>query len=135
MSSKHNGPVQATPYPLQRISPPIMPLLAEAQANASITTISSTLNTKLSLLTEQILHLQSVGEELIKKFQRDSDLHNVQCSIIKRPGTVFYLYKRQNDTQFFSIISPNEWSGLFKFDFLGSYLLEADMTWTSKDSF
>jgi hypothetical protein len=128
--SKHEGPQQSTPYPRSRLSPPIsaLNLLPSTPALATITT---NLEVKLQLIGDQIKRLQSLGEKLIMEAQKNIDLHAIPCSMNKKPGDVYHLYERDDQSQFLSIISPEEWGNMFNLKFLGSYKLESDMSWFS----
>ncbi|KAM7438309.1 hypothetical protein ABFA07_012127 [Porites harrisoni] len=43
---------------------------------------------------------------------------------------MYYLYRRNNGTTYFSMLSPKEWGSSCPHDYLGAYKLEADMSWT-----
>ena len=43
---------------------------------------------------------------MLEDARRDADLHHVACNIVKKPGNIYYLYKRESGQQYFSIISP-----------------------------
>ena len=50
------------------------------------------------------LHL--CGFQVLEDARRDADLHHVACNMVKKPGSIYYLYKRESGQQYFSIISP-----------------------------
>lgn len=130
LSSKHEGPPQATPYPQSRLSPPITPHSLSTVAETSISTVKMSLEGKLKIVTDQIKHLQKLGENLIMEAQSNIEMHNIPCSIAKKPGDVLHLYTREDGSQFLSIISPGEWGGMFTLSYLGTFKLEHDMSWT-----
>ncbi|MFO0660974.1 MAG: DUF2452 domain-containing protein [Polyangiaceae bacterium] len=45
-------------------------------------------------------------------------------------GAIYHLYKRDNGTHYFSMLSPEEWGARCPHTFAGSYRLEVDMSWT-----
>ena len=42
-------------------------------------------------------------------------------------GQIYYLYKKENDNEFLSIISPIEWNN--RYQIIGSYQLQTDGRW------
>uniref|UniRef100_A0A9L0IT52 Uncharacterized protein n=1 Tax=Equus asinus TaxID=9793 RepID=A0A9L0IT52_EQUAS len=85
---------------------------------------------KLTVIAEQIQYLQEQARKVLEDARRDADLHHVACNIIKKPGNIYYLYKRESGQQYFSIISPKEWGTSCPHDFLGAYKLQHDLSWT-----
>ncbi|XP_045229047.1 uncharacterized protein C1orf50 homolog isoform X2 [Macaca fascicularis] len=79
------------------------------------------------------LDLVALAEQVQKVLEdahRDADLHHVACNMVKKPGNIYYLYKRESGQQYFSIISPKEWGTSCPHDFLGAYKLQHDLSWT-----
>ncbi|XP_057563549.1 uncharacterized protein C1orf50 homolog isoform X3 [Hippopotamus amphibius kiboko] len=85
---------------------------------------------KLTVIAEQIEHLQEQARKVLEDARRDADLHHVACNIVKKPGNIYYLYKRESGQRYFSIISPKEWGTSCPHDFLGAYKLQHDLSWT-----
>ncbi|XP_002739964.1 uncharacterized protein C1orf50 homolog [Saccoglossus kowalevskii] len=85
---------------------------------------------KLMTIAEQIRHLQKQAKKVLEEAKRDADLHHAACNIKKRPGQIYYLYKRESGQKYFSILSPEEWGTNCPHDYLGAYKLEFDMSWT-----
>lgn len=44
--------------------------------------------------------------QVLQEAKRDADLHHAACNIVKKPGTIYYLYQRPSGQKYFSIISP-----------------------------
>uniref|UniRef100_G3RUZ4 DUF2452 domain-containing protein n=1 Tax=Gorilla gorilla gorilla TaxID=9595 RepID=G3RUZ4_GORGO len=84
---------------------------------------------KLTVIAEQIQHLQEQARKVLEDAHRDANLHHVACNIVKKPGNIYYLYKRESGQQYFSIISPKEWGTSCPHDFLGAYKLQHDLSW------
>uniref|UniRef100_A0A8C2NCS3 DUF2452 domain-containing protein n=1 Tax=Capra hircus TaxID=9925 RepID=A0A8C2NCS3_CAPHI len=82
------------------------------------------------VIAEQIEHLQEQARKVLEDARRDADLHHVACNMVKKPGNIYYLYKRESGQQYFSIISPEEWGTSRPHDFLGAYKLQHDLSWT-----
>lgn len=43
---------------------------------------------------------------------------------------IYHLYRRSDGGEYFSMLSPREWRGQPPHEFIGSYRLENDMSWT-----
>lgn len=85
---------------------------------------------KLTVIADQIKMLQDQARKVLEIAQRDSMLHHVACNIVKKPGTVYYLYQRESEQKYFSILSPEEWGRSCPHAFLGGFRLEHDHSWT-----
>ncbi|KAM6402779.1 uncharacterized protein C1orf50 homolog [Rhynochetos jubatus] len=84
---------------------------------------------KLTVIAEQIRYLQEQARKVLDEANRDADLNHVACNFVKKPGNVYYLYRRESGQRYFSILSPKEW-GTSPHEFLGAYKLQHDMSWT-----
>lgn len=85
---------------------------------------------KLNIIAEQIRHLQEQAKKVLTEAARDADLHHVACNLVKKPGTTYHLYRRHSGQKYLSLLSPQEWGSSCPHEFLGSYHLEVDMSWT-----
>jgi len=125
------GPANLSPYPVSRLAPvhDLVDLAAEVQrADATLATVTGG---KLVVIAEQIRALQQQAEALLARAHRDAELHRAQCRFEKRPGQVYHLYRRHDDgALWFSLLGPDEWLLPQAQDFVGSYRLEADMSFT-----
>lgn len=93
--------------------------------------VKSTALNKLDVIGEQIKFLQKQAKEILEDAARNSELHNVPCNFVKVPGSIYHLYQRQSGEKFWSMISPEEFGTNNKNEFLGSYRLEADKSFTA----
>merc|ERR1712142_373335 len=91
----------------------------------------ATVGSKLSVIAEQLKQLQEQARKVLEDARLNSLIHKTACNFKKVPGTTYYVYKnRKNpDTEFISMISPQEWGGGAP-EFCGGYRLEFDMSWT-----
>ena len=62
--------------------------------------------------------------------KRDAQLHHAACNFSKVPGHIYHLYEKEDETCFFSMLSPEEWGSSCPHHHLGSYRLEYDHSWT-----
>jgi len=85
---------------------------------------------KLTVIAEQIKFLQEQAHKALEEAKKDSDLHHAACNIVKKPGTMYHMYKRESGQKYLSILSPKEWGASCPHEHLGSWRLEYDMSWT-----
>tara|TARA_B100001758_G_C17898255_1_gene347271 strand:- start:180 stop:560 length:381 start_codon:yes stop_codon:yes gene_type:complete len=69
---------------------------------------------KLELIAKQISFLQIEAINIYNNFELNSQINNITCNFKKVPGTVYYLYER-NNVRFLSLIGNNEWDSYDKF--------------------
>lgn len=91
--------------------------------------IGAVTKNKLQVIVDQIRFLQSQAQEILVRARDDAGLHRAECAFKKKPGTIYHLYRRANDSLYFSMLSPEEW-GTPPHQYRGSYRLEPDMSWT-----
>ncbi|XP_005110149.1 uncharacterized protein C1orf50 homolog [Aplysia californica] len=85
---------------------------------------------KLTVIADQIRYLQTQARKVLEDAKRDASLHHAACNIVKRPGTMYYLYERESGQSYLSILSPQEWGASCPHEFLGAFRLEYDQSWT-----
>lgn len=127
---KHQGPDHSAPYPVSRMAPAIelVDLAKEiAQADNMLTQIA---HGKLGVIAEQIRTLQSQAQQILQETELSHRLHKAQCGFKKIPGRHYHLYRREDGSEYFSMLSPQEWGNSSPHSFQGSYRLENDMSWT-----
>jgi len=126
----HRGADHSAPYPVSRLAPAIelVDLAKEvAQADNMLTGVATG---KLRVIAEQMKALQEEAKKVLTQVQQDQDLHRVPCNFKRQPGRFYHLYRKPNSERYFSMLSPHEWSNKPPHEFIGSYRLEADMSWT-----
>merc|ERR1711892_1079451 len=92
----------------------------------------ATAGSKLQVIAEQLKQLQEQARKVLDDARLNALIHKTACNFKKVPGTTYYVYKnRKNpDTEFISMISPEEW-GSASPEFCGGYRLEFDQSWTA----
>lgn len=83
---------------------------------------------KLQIIAQQIRFLHSQAERVLLEAKTNADLHHAACNFVKTPGSVYHLYKRPSGQKYLGMLSPEEWQS--PHEFLGSYRLENDQSWT-----
>lgn len=130
---KHLGPARTSPYPVSRLAPAhdlvdVAKRIAEADAM-----IGATASAKLRVIADQIQALQEEARRVLEDTRKALDLHRARCSFVRRPGQTYHLYRREDGELWFSMIAPSEWRGASASEFVGSYRLELDQSWTRVD--
>ncbi|XP_012603956.2 uncharacterized protein C1orf50 homolog [Microcebus murinus] len=124
------GLALVSPYHTHRAGDPLDLVALAEQVQKADEFIRANATNKLTVIAEQIQHLQEQARKVLEDARRDADLHHVACNMVKKPGNIYYLYKRESGQQYFSIISPKEWGTSCPHDFLGAYKLQHDLSWT-----
>lgn len=98
----------------------------------------ATVGGKLELISDQIRALQAQARRVLEDAKRDVELNHAKCNFKRVPGRIYHLYRRSTEQAdgeeridtYFSMLSPAEWGGAHPDEFLESYRLEHDMSWT-----
>jgi hypothetical protein len=124
------GADNAAPYPVSRMAPATELVdLAKEIAEAD-QMLGNVVHGKLKVIAEQMKVLQQEAKSLLEATARDQQLHRACCNFKRQPGKIYHLYRKNDSTRYFSMLSPQEWGGEPPHAFLGSYRLESDMSWT-----
>jgi hypothetical protein len=127
---KHDGPDRSSPYPVSRLAPAFDIVDAAKRIQEADQMMSAVVGNQLETIVDQIRALQDQAREILARAQHDAELHRAECNFIRRPGQRYHLYAREDDSLYFSMLSPDDWNGAPPHAFRGSYRLEADMSWT-----
>lgn len=95
--------------------------------------IKNNASTKLTLILEQIQFLQSQAKKILEESEEQTGLHHVACNFKKITGQIYHLYEKESGQKYFSMLSPADWGNSSSQRFLGSFRLEADLSWTPAD--
>ncbi|CAG5128423.1 unnamed protein product [Candidula unifasciata] len=85
---------------------------------------------KLTVIAEQMQFLQNQARKILEDARRDAAMHHAACNLVKKAGTIYYLYQRESGQNYLSLLSPHEWGVSCPHEFLGGYRLEYDQSWT-----
>lgn len=125
-----DGPRQASPYPLSRLAPAHDLVDVARQIQEADRMLGAVTGSKLQLLAKQIRALQEEARAILEAAHRDAELHRAACSFQRRPGQTYHFYRRPDGALYISMLSPEEWRQKPPHPFVGSYRLEADLSWT-----
>ncbi|MCG6943117.1 MAG: DUF2452 domain-containing protein [Thiohalocapsa sp.] len=126
----HRGDARSSPYPVSRLAPAFdAPELAAEIARAE-SMLSARTGAKLRVIADQIKALQAEARKVLDEAREEQALTHAECAFKRIPGRVYHLYRRADGRSFFSMLSPVDWRGAPPHEFLGSYRLEVDYSWT-----
>jgi hypothetical protein len=92
--------------------------------------LSARTGAKLRVIADQIKALQQEARKVLAEAKEEQALTRARCAFKRIPGRTYHLYRNPLGESFFSMLSPLEWGGAAPNEFLGSYRLENDYSWT-----
>lgn len=128
--ARHGGPARTSPYPTSRLAPAHELVDTARQIAEADQVIGTVVHGKLQVIADQIRALQAQARSILDEARGHADLHRAQCRFQKRIGARYHLYRRPDDTTYLSMLSPADWRGAPPHELVGTYRLEADMSWT-----
>lgn len=130
---RHSGPAHAAPYPQSRMAPAMDLVDLAKQIQEADRMVSNRVGSNLRVIAKQIMNLQEQAREVLEKAQHDQALHYAQCNFKRIPGKIYHLYRRPDHGLYFSMLSPAEWNERPPHEYVDSYRLENDLSWTPID--
>jgi hypothetical protein len=127
--TKHPGPDRSAPYPVSRLAPAIELVDLAREISAADKMLNARVSAKLKVIADQIRALQHEARSILAEANRDQELNHARCNFQRKPGNTYYLYKKEDGTTYFSMLSPADWKDKPPHEFMGSYRLENDMSW------
>ena len=126
----HEGPDRSSPYPVSRLAPAIELVDLAREISEADKMLNARVGAKLKVIADQIRALQKEARSILDEAKQDQDLNHARCSFQRKPGNIYHLYREKEGSTYFSMLSPEDWQGKAPHEFVGSYRLENDMTWT-----
>ncbi|XP_067873580.1 uncharacterized protein C1orf50 homolog [Heterodontus francisci] len=117
-------------YQTNRVGDPLDLVALAEQIQKADDFVRANACNRLTVIAEQIQYLQEKARKVLEEAKRDADLHHIACNVVKKPGTVYFMYRRDSGQRYFSILSPKEWGQSCPHEFLAAYKLQHDMSWT-----
>ncbi len=130
----HSGPARTSPYPTSRLAPAHDLVDTARQIAEADHMIGAVVHGKLEVIAQQIRALQAQARQILEQAQHDGALHRAECRFQKRAGHTYHLYERDDGDSYLSMIAPEQWRGGPPHRFLGSFRLQADMSWVAADA-
>ncbi|XP_050711703.1 uncharacterized protein C1orf50 homolog [Eriocheir sinensis] len=132
--SAPGGHQLVNPYRTNKVDK--MDLVAMAQEiQKADSFVHANVSNKLQVIAEQVRFLQEQARKVLTEAKTNADLHHVACNLVKKPGNLYHLYRRQSGQRYLSLLSPQEWGASCPHEYLGTYRLEADHSWTPEEKF
>src|SRR5689334_22054604 len=119
-----------SPYPLSRLAPRFDLVSMAQEIQAADTMLAAVAGAELEAIADQIRALRERAQDVLERARRDAGLHRARCRFRKQPGRIYHLYREPDGTQYFSLLSPDDWRGKPPHAFAGSFRLELDQSWT-----
>ena len=110
------------PYPTHVGAPVITTSDSTAWKNRSINKLNHAVQTRYEEIKAQY-------DQLIQEFEYNNLIYRAKFTFEPIIGDTYHLYKRNNEENFLSIISPDECN----FNALGSFRLNSDQIWEKLD--
>jgi len=126
----HRGPDHAAPYPVSRMAPSIDLVDLAKEIGEADKMLTATASARLRVIADQVRALQTEARQVLENTRRDQELHRARCNFQRVPGKTYHLYRKPDGATYFSMLTPQEWGGKPPHEFIGSYRLENDMSWT-----
>jgi serine phosphatase RsbU (regulator of sigma subunit) len=83
---------------------------------------------KLKFIAKQMEQLQREAMEIINEAYDQERLHATEFKGKKISGNTYHLYRKDDGTEYFSLIAPEEWTTNPPHEFLDSFLYDYDKT-------
>lgn len=128
--SLHQGPDHTAPYPVSRLAPSFGLVDMAQEIEQANTQVATRVSGQLHVIAEQVKALQAQARKILEQAQSDRRLHEARCGFRRKPGHIYHVYEEPDGSWSFSMLSPQDWKGRPPRPFIGSYRLEADMSWT-----
>lgn len=130
---RHKGPDHSAPYPVSRLAPAMELVDLAKEIEQADSMVNTKVSAKLKVIADQVRALQAEARSVLEDAQRDQSLHRAKCNFKRHPGKVYHLYEKEDGALYFSMLSPQDWNDNPPHQFMGSYRLENDMSWTPAD--
>ncbi|WP_296809933.1 DUF2452 domain-containing protein [Thiocapsa sp.] len=129
----HRGGAHSSPYPVSRLAPAFDSGELASEVARAESMLSARTGAKLRVIADQIKLLQQEARKVLDVAKEEQTLTRAQCAFKRIPGRTYHLYRKSGGEPFFSMLAPAEWGGAVPYEFLGSYRLETDYSWTPAD--
>jgi len=127
--ANHPGPDRSSPYPVSRLAPAIELVELAREISEADKMLNARVSAKLKVIADQIKALQHEARSILAEANRDQELNHARCNFQRKPGNTYHLYKKEDCTTYFSMLSPADWKEKPPHEFIGSFRLENDMSW------
>lgn len=124
---------RASTYPVSRLAPRFDLVNIALEIQEADRVLGAVVGGQMDLIADQIHQLQAKAKALLERAKEDAELHRADCHFKKVPGRAYHLYARSPGDRYFSMLSPEDWGHRPPHGFVGTYRLEADLSFTRLD--
>ncbi len=129
----HPGSDNTSPYPVSRLAPQVELVDLAKQIADADAMVNTRVSAKLQVIADQIRSLQKEALAVLEDAKQDQQLHRAACNFKRIPGKLYHLYRKPNGDIYFSMLAPGDWHGNAPHEYINSFRLENDMSWTPLD--
>ncbi|XP_065219893.1 uncharacterized protein C1orf50 homolog [Planococcus citri] len=90
---------------------------------------------KLKVIEEQMNFLKRQACKVLAETKINAKLHSLPCNFSKKTGQIYTVYEKPSGECYLSMLSPREWGANCPHNFIGSYKLNAGMSWNPVDEY
>lgn len=126
----HQGAARSAPYPVSRLGAATGLVDIARQIAGADAAVATHTHAKLRVIADQMRALQDEARAILEQARRDQELHRAECAFKRIPGKVYHLYRSADGRTLWSMLSPADWGASPPHEFIASYRLEADQSWT-----
>ncbi|HMY17535.1 MAG TPA: DUF2452 domain-containing protein [Polyangium sp.] len=119
---------KAIPYPTSRLAARIDLVDMAREVEKADESLGLVVGAKLEVIRDQMRALQEEARKLLEEARESALLQRAKCNFRKIPGKTYHLYRRPDGELYFSMLSPDEWSGAPPHEFHGSYKVDIDLS-------
>lgn len=117
------------PYPRHVGSAIIKPIDKGKSRGLGMRAMYEQSENNLDQIRKQIEFLIDQAKEIQERIEFSEKIYKADCGFIPVIGTTYYLYRREDGSEFLSMIAPGEWPGRYKLIHQCSVSLLADHSW------
>ncbi len=63
--------------------------------------------------------MEKQAKDVLIQGEKDRELNKIRCNFEKKPGNVYYHYRKISGDFFLSVLSPSDWGANCSHEFLG----------------
>jgi len=117
------------PYASHIGSAIIKPLESGKERGLGMKAMYQQTDVNLNRIKEQVEVLIKQAQQIHDRIEFSEQIYQADCGFKPVIGQKYYLYERENDSKFLSMITPEEWGKRTDLSFVCAAKLLADHTW------
>ncbi|MBM9545877.1 DUF2452 domain-containing protein [Leptospira sp. 201903074] len=122
-------PHHSLTYGTSRLAPAISLVDRAKEIELAEESVQLHVHGKLEVIANQIRRLKEEAELILKRAEKDIELHKARCQFEKKPGQTIHLYEKESGF-YFSLLSPKDWGDHPPHFYKGSYTMNPDRSFT-----